>query len=45
VKERNLIHAAVRLAGWPIFRTKSYTLKNRMNVWLKHLQSGHGRAG
>lgn len=45
VKERNLIHAAVRLAGWPIFRTKSYTLKNRMNVWLKHLQLGHGRAG
>jgi len=45
VRRRFLIYGAVRLFGWPVFRAKSYTLEQRMEEWLEHLESSHGRDG
>tara|TARA_A100001037_G_C15019849_1_gene575798 strand:- start:839 stop:961 length:123 start_codon:yes stop_codon:yes gene_type:complete len=29
--------------GWGNFRYKPYSLEERMNGWLPHLEPGHGR--
>jgi len=36
-------NAAVRLVGWDVFSTKSYSLQTRRNQWLPLLNAGHGR--
>lgn len=44
--KRTLIYSVVHSPiGWRVFRTKTYTLKNRINAWLPHLSAGHGRTG
>ena len=45
VPNRGIIHGAVHsiLTGWPVFRSKSYTLKERMEEWLPLLAAAHGR--
>jgi hypothetical protein len=45
VYRRGLIYRAVHLVGWPVFRKKPYTLKERMEDWLPHLAASHGRDG
>ena len=34
------VHSCI---GWGVFRSKPYSLKQRMNEWLLHLEDGHGR--
>ncbi|MDA0229936.1 MAG: DUF1353 domain-containing protein [Proteobacteria bacterium] len=42
--KRNLMFAAVHSGiGWRVFKAKSYTLKQRMDDWLPHLDPGHDR--
>lgn len=46
VIDRKLIYMAVHSPiGWAVFKKKPHTLKNRMNTWLPHLGTGHGRDG
>lgn len=40
---RTLIHIALRLVGWSVFRKKPYTFEARMNGWLPNLDAGHQR--
>ena len=43
---RTLIDAAVRTQiGWGVFRSKPYTLKERMEEWLPLLAASHARTG
>ena len=37
-----IVHSCI---GRGVFKAKSYTLKERMNGWLPHLETGHGREG
>jgi len=42
--QRNLMFVAVHSCiGWGVFRTKPYSLEQRMNDWLPHLDPGHDR--
>ena len=42
--QRSLMLIAVHSCiGWGVFRSKLYSLKQRMNEWLLHLEDGHGR--
>ena len=42
--QRELIHTVVHSPiGWSVFRKKTYTLKERMEDWLPHLDTGHRR--
>lgn len=41
--DRKLIITAVRVAGWSVFRKKSYSLKRRMDEWLPLLERSHSR--
>ena len=41
--DHTVIFSAVRLLGWGVFKSKSYTLKHRMNEWLPLLNARHGR--
>ena len=34
------VHSCI---GWGVFRTKPYSLEQRMNDWLPHLDPGHDR--
>ncbi len=44
VYRRGLIYRAVHSPiGWRVFKRKSYTLKNRMEAWLPHLDTEHNR--
>ncbi len=47
VRKRKLIYRVVHspIIGWPVFRKKRYTLKERMEDWLPNLAAGHGREG
>lgn len=42
--KRTVIHRAVRLAGWSVFKSKPYTFEERMNDWLPLLEDGHNRS-
>jgi len=46
VENPGLIYRAVHsvLIGWPVFKSKSYTLKERMEDWLPELDPAHGRS-
>ena len=35
-----IVHSCI---GWGVFKAKSYTLEERMNGWLPHLEADHGR--
>ena len=42
--QRTLMYLAVHSCiGWGVFKSKSYTLEERMNGWLPHLEENHGR--
>ncbi|PPR19739.1 MAG: hypothetical protein CFH39_02566 [Alphaproteobacteria bacterium MarineAlpha10_Bin2] len=42
--QRSLMFVAVHSCiGWGVFRTKPYSLEQRMNDWLPHLDPGHDR--
>jgi hypothetical protein len=41
--KREAAYRAVRMFGWPVFRAKSYRLKNRMADWLPLLDEDHSR--
>jgi len=42
--KRSLMFFAVHsCSGWSVFRIKPYSLKQRMNDWLPHTDSGHDR--
>ena len=42
--QRSLMYLSVHSCiGWSVFRTKPYSLKERMNGWLPHLEPGHER--
>ena len=42
--QRSLIYIAVHSCiGWGVFRAKPYSLKQRMDGWLPHLDPGHDR--
>ena len=42
--QRVLMYLSVHsFIGWGNFRYKPYSLEERMNGWLPHLEPGHGR--